>query len=64
MSSKKLSVPQQPSLPLRSPKAASSTPTSSTVVAAVGAIVSMKRPNLRLRERSEIQSASPIRTQQ
>ena len=38
----------------RSPKPKSSTPMSSTVVDSVGVIVSMKRPNLRRRERSEI----------
>ena len=64
ISSKKFSVPQLPSLALSSPKAKSSTPTSSTVVSPVGAIVSMKRPNLRRRERSEIWSASLIRRQE
>jgi hypothetical protein len=34
------------------------------VVASVGAIVSMKRPNFRRRERSEIWSARPIRAQE
>ena len=64
ISSKKFNVPQLPSLTLSSPKAKSSTPTSSTVVSSVGAIVSMKRPNLRRRERSEIWSASLIRRQE
>ena len=39
-----------------SPKAKSSTPMSSTLVSAVGAIVSMKRANFRRRERSEMAS--------
>jgi hypothetical protein len=51
-------------LELGSPNAESSTPTSSTVVAAVGAIVSMKSANLRRRERREIASVRRIWTEQ
>ena len=48
----------QPLSPPASPSETSSTPTSSTVVAAVGCMSSRNRASFRLRERSEIASAS------
>ena len=48
----------QPLSPPASPSETSSTPTSSTVVAASGRISSRKSASFRLRERSEIASAS------